>query len=106
MPASQQTTCLKCGATMLESTAARTGGLCMACKEGHRKSPEPAKPEKEREPDTMSEPEEPLEWTEICELFVLAALGWLLGLWVFKGLDMPLMIGTGLFPIAYIGTGC
>src|ERR1051326_5628751 len=43
MSSSAQVTCSECGATMLASTAARTGGLCMACKQGIRKHIESAR---------------------------------------------------------------
>src|SRR5262245_35653389 len=38
-----EVTCSACGATMLATTAARTGGLCMACKGGIRQNIETAK---------------------------------------------------------------
>ena len=43
MSSAAQVTCSECGATMLATTAARTGGLCMACKQGIRKHIESAK---------------------------------------------------------------
>jgi hypothetical protein len=35
---SERATCTECGASLLAGTAARTGGICMACKKGIRKS--------------------------------------------------------------------
>lgn len=43
MSSTAEATCPECGATMLAVTAARTGGLCMACKQGIRKHIESAK---------------------------------------------------------------
>lgn len=43
MSSEAQVACSKCGATMLAATAARTGGLCMACKQGIRNSIEASK---------------------------------------------------------------
>jgi hypothetical protein len=53
MPSEAQVTCLECGATMLATTAARTGGLCMACKQGIRKNIEASKIhcQQQRQPD-------------------------------------------------------
>jgi hypothetical protein len=42
-PCPPQATCSKCGVTMLATTDARTGGLCMACKQGIREHIEAAK---------------------------------------------------------------
>ena len=42
-PSATQATCLECGATMLAATAARTGGFCMACKQGIRSNIEASK---------------------------------------------------------------
>ena len=45
--------CIECGATILAATAARTNGLCMACKQGIRKHIESSKKyyEELRKPD-------------------------------------------------------
>src|SRR5258708_36632336 len=43
MPTEPRTTCSTCGATILSTTATRTGGLCMACKQGIRQNIEAAK---------------------------------------------------------------
>jgi hypothetical protein len=50
---SQRVPCKECGATILPTTAAATGGLCMACKQGIRKNLDQAKAyyEKLKEPD-------------------------------------------------------
>jgi hypothetical protein len=57
MSSAAQATCTECGATMLAVTATRTGGLCMACKQGIRKSIEASKLyyEKERQPDPFKD---------------------------------------------------
>lgn len=48
-----KTVCSKCGAEILTATAARTNGLCMACKQGIRKNIESSKKyyEEQRKPD-------------------------------------------------------
>ncbi len=53
MPSAAQATCSQCGATMLAATATRTGGLCMACKQGIREHVEAAKIyyQRQRQPD-------------------------------------------------------
>ena len=53
MPSAAQATCSKCGATMLTTTASRTGGLCMACKLGIREHIDAAKVyyQQQRQPD-------------------------------------------------------
>src|SRR5687767_5187719 len=53
MPNSPQAICSQCGATILATTAARTGGLCMACKQGIRNNIEASKAyyKRQREPD-------------------------------------------------------
>lgn len=43
MSSEAQVICLECGARMLAATAAHTGGICMACKKGIRKSIEASK---------------------------------------------------------------
>jgi len=50
---SEKIPCTECGAAVLPSTAERTGGLCMPCKNGNRKNIEQAKEyyKKERELD-------------------------------------------------------
>ena len=55
MSSAAQVTCSACGATMLASTAARTGGLCMACKQGIRQNITAAKVyyQQQRQPDTF-----------------------------------------------------
>lgn len=44
-------------------------------------------------------------FTEICELCVLGALGWFLGLWVLKGLSMPPALGSTLLAVALLWVG-
>jgi hypothetical protein len=39
----EQVTCKKCGATILQTTSDKTGGVCMPCKNGTRESMEAAK---------------------------------------------------------------
>jgi hypothetical protein len=53
MSSAAQATCSECGATFLASTAARTGGICMACKQGIRKHIEESRVyyQRQREPD-------------------------------------------------------
>jgi lipoprotein NlpI len=53
MSSAAQATCSKCGATMLATTAARTGGICMAYKQGIRQHIEDAKVyyQQQRQPD-------------------------------------------------------
>ena len=53
MSSQAQMICSECGATMHATTAARTGGLCMACKQGIWKSIEASKIyyRKQRQPD-------------------------------------------------------
>ncbi|TBW43488.1 DUF4375 domain-containing protein [Marinobacter halodurans] len=50
---SEKVPCTECGAAILASTAERTGGLCMPCKNGNRKNIEQAKEfyKRERELD-------------------------------------------------------
>jgi hypothetical protein len=43
-----------------------------------------------------------LSLSEICELVVIAALGWLAGHWVFKGLSGPLTLGAGLLALVLL----
>src|SRR5215510_3585447 len=62
MSSAPQATCSACGATMLATTAARTGGLCMACKQGIRKSIEASKVyyQQQRQPDPFRD-----HWTAL-----------------------------------------
>ena len=64
MSSQDQVTCSDCGARMLASTAARTGGLCMACKQGIRKSIEASKIyyQQQRQPDPFRD-----YWTALVE---------------------------------------
>ncbi len=39
-----KTTCIKCGAEILQATAVRTEGLCMPCKTGGPRRPDPNEP--------------------------------------------------------------
>jgi len=64
MSSAAQATCSKCGATMLAATAARTGGLCMACKQGIRQHIEAARGayQQRRKPDAFRN-----YWTSLVE---------------------------------------
>jgi len=52
--------CESCGVLILPSTAAKTGGVCMPCKNGHRQGIEESKTERQREKNTPQKSQENL----------------------------------------------